>query len=211
MGKLFIALSVICLLALAGCFEQPVEKNYFPLDKARELHYNYSLTIISPEGKQSDSAVLTIKPLAEKKADNTKCLEFAFLFDNEQDHSECYYQNNQGIFLAERKFGADTIAITPHMPLLKKPFESGTKWTWNGSEGEISSIAEFEIEGIEIIEINGKEYETLVVSSITERLDGARINSRAWYADGIGLIKEKAKITNSNYPGTKMEIEVEVK
>lgn len=208
------ALTILCpliLLAFGGCLEQPVEKIYFPLDKAKELSYDYALVITSLEGKQEESLVLAIKPLARKTANDAECLEFAFLFDGEYDHSECYYESVKGVFLAERTFGLDSIEISPHMPLLKKPFKAGTQWSWSGKEGDISSEAEFEIAGIEIIEVKGREYEALAVSSLIERSDGAKINSAKWHADGIGLIKEETEITNSNFPGVKMEIKLELK
>ena len=210
MGKTPIILAALCLLALAGCMEEAAEKDYFPLGSGESLEYSYSMEITSAAGTQTESLVLEIRPGALQSTNNAECWESSFLFDGLSDHSECYYMGEQGVMLAARKYGLETQDIEPHLPLLKKPFTAGTAWEWTGKEGEIESRAEFEIQGIETIEISGRDFEALAVLATVERSDGARIVSTRWYAEGIGLVKEEMTITNSNYPGTKMRIELEL-
>ncbi|MFH1234170.1 MAG: hypothetical protein V1493_00990 [Candidatus Diapherotrites archaeon] len=211
MKKIAIAAALAVILLLAGCSSPVPEKNYYPIDSAQELAYDYSLKITYPEGPNEQASAFAIKPGAIKRIDSVDCTEFSFLFNGQEDHSECYFGNAEGIFLAERKFGLEILPIEPAQPLLKKPYVSGTKWDWSGKEGKVESTLSGLIETIEPVEIGGTEYEALRVYSTIERSDGAKIISTRWYADGIGPIKEEKTITNSNFPGVKMEIKAEMK
>jgi hypothetical protein len=211
MKKIVLAAALTVLLLLAGCSSPAPEKNYYPIDSAQELSYNYSLKLTSPEGPSEQASAFAIKPGAIKRIGSVDCTDFSFLFDGQEDHAECYFENAEGVFLAERKFGLEILPIEPAQPLLKKPYTSGTKWEWSGKEGEVESTLSGLIETIEPVEISGTEYEALRVYSETNRSDGAKIISTRWYADGIGPIKEETTITNSNFPGVKMEIKAEMK
>ncbi|MEM0360746.1 MAG: hypothetical protein QXK06_05430 [Candidatus Diapherotrites archaeon] len=198
-------------LLLFGCSSPQPEKNYYPLDSAQEIEFKYSMKIVSPQGNNEQVSVLAFKPGALRQSGSIDCKEFSFLFDRQEDHSECYFENKEGVFVIERKFGLQSLSINPPMPLIKKPYVSGTQWEWSGKEGEIESTLSGRIETIEPIEIKGVSYDALRVYSKNERSDGAKIVSTRWYAEGIGPIKEEIEITNSNYPGIKIEIKAEVK
>jgi len=210
MGKIPVILAALWLLALAGCIGEAEEKDFFPLDQEKSPEYSYRVVLETAAGKETQTSELEITPGAFSSMNNADCQEFSFLFDGQVDHTECYYKNSGEVMLAARKYGLEPQNIRPHMPLLKKPFKEGTSWSWEGKEGEISSEAEFEILGIKSIEAGGRDFEALAVFSETERADGATIRSTRWYAEGIGLVKESMTITNSNFPGTKMRIELEL-
>ncbi|MCX6802030.1 MAG: hypothetical protein NT067_02850 [Candidatus Diapherotrites archaeon] len=182
MKKIVLAAALAVLLLLAGCSSPAPEKNYYPIDSAQELSYDYSVTVTFPEGPSEQASELVIKPGAMKRVGSTDCTEFSFLFKGQEDHSECYFENAEGVFLAERVSGLETIPIEPSKPLLEKPYTSGTEWEWNGKEGEVESTLSGLIETIEPVEISGTEYEALRVHSETERSDGAKIISTTWYA-----------------------------
>jgi len=109
------------------------------------------------------------------------------------------------------EFDGEQVILTPPMPLLKKPFETGKTWEWTGLEGDNISQTEFEIERIEILTVSGTEVEAVAVHSVTERSDGPVIDSTKWFAEGLGLVKEETEISNENFPGMKMKIELELK
>jgi len=211
MGKKAIVLAIMLFLALTGCTQAEKEKEFSALSELGSREFNYSFMLSSSDGRQSEEMVLGMKLVGEKEFGGQNCSLIAFEFDGTADHEECFFEENRELFLAGMEFDGKQVVFSPPLPLLKKPFEAGETWNWAGLEGEHESSAEFEIEGIEILEVFGEEVEAIAVHSFTERSDGPVIDSTKWFAEGIGLVKEEITIVNENFPGMKMKIETELK
>jgi|GEM_PF-6025433 len=206
-----IMLTVFLFFLLLGCTKQAPPENYFPIENAEKLEYSYVLSSSANGSQHEEKGILVIRPGSTKTIGSKECTSFSFEFNGEKDHSECYYSTKDGVMLAGRGFGLEKMEVKPAMPLLKKPFTAGNTWSWVGKEGSISSSAEFETDGIETITLGSQELEVLKVSSTVKRSDGVEMRSTKWFAGSLGLVKEQTTITNSNYPGQKMEVKIELK
>jgi len=203
MKGVLLALAVLLLVSFSACTEEtdkaPV---FYPLESDSTIEFNYSLSLTENGKTTNQESVLEIEPSEFKTVRGEKCRVFEYSYDGEKDSSICLFENEDGIFLAWKEVNGVEFEVEEFMPVLKKPFEEGSEWTWAGQWGDSSVEADFEI-----TEIFGSDGSKELTLAYTYEIDGTITQKgETILLEDKGVIEDSLEVTDSSKPGMKIEI-----
>lgn len=104
---------------------------------------------------------------------------------------EYYAVGSTGLEVCKRVHGGSEFFLDPPEPMLRFPAREGLRWTWQAPAVQGAVALTFEIKGERRTNVLGRDEITLLVTIHGRSTDGSEIQTKRWYARGIGMVREQ--------------------
>jgi hypothetical protein len=186
--------SVSCGKKPAAAVAQPtVKQNLFPFSQGSTWTYDSSV------GLQNLTLVATVTG-ANVSGDQT-IVTLRWTTNGNPSQEEMLYVTKDQVS-RERSGPQGQLMLTPPLPMIKYPLEVGKSWTWSGTSAVSGRLIPQEPMIVRVVSIDKVHtaigtFDAYRVEVASERVGGSTLPTITnWYAEGVGLVKQRAKIPN---------------
>ena len=117
---------------------------------------------------------------------------------------EYYAVTPGGLQVLRRTHGGSDFVLTTPETMLAFPVEPGRRWIWEGDPGTGGVTLSFQVKAPTIVQAVGRKLEALLVTIQGHSSEGSSIQTKRWYARGIGMVRE-VTLMNRGHQHTRVE------
>jgi len=197
-----VALLLALLLLGASAWAAPAP----PLDPGIADHAYFPLAVGNTWEYRSNLARVLVKVTGREIVNGIPCFVVeSFVDDSAQSSQKEYYTYTEDALQVLKRVhkGSDFFLDTPE-PMLYFPLAPGRRWTWQSGPQEGSVFFAFHVRPPVRIQVMDTSMVTLPVTVQGRAADGSEIQTKRWYARGIGMVRELT-ITKKAFQTFKLE------
>lgn len=185
----FCTLALAALLAGAGLGQEPSkDKSYYPLQVGNQWTY-----------KSSSGHQVVVRVTKEEKIGDVPCARLETSVEGKAQSSEHLAAKPDGVY----RYAGNGVKFDPPILILKLPAKKGETWKVDSKYGSVTIRGGYATTA-ERVTVPAGAYEAVAVRGEGFQIGDTPAETTAWYAPGVGLVKQVA-----DFGGKKTTLELE--